>query len=242
MLTLTKFKRFLEIPDDTTSADGFLTDCINDAIGEANRVTNRALEYAEHTVYIDGSGSDILFLPDGPVIAVSEIKVWDGNDYTTDFFTSPDTVSNSIIYPGDFKIKLLKGYSFSQSALNYKITYTAGYLSADEWKASYAYLIGNQVVYNNNFYTCSTNHTSGSVFDVTKWTAVTGIESVPADLEKAIKYNAALIWYDSPAGKSMLGKTSDNIGGQSSKGAGYDFEKWREYYTKTYEAYRRHNI
>jgi hypothetical protein len=66
--------------------------------------------------------------------------------------------------------------------------------------------------------------------------------TVPADIHKAIKYNAAVIYYDSPAGQGWFMKQSANTGGHSSEGYTIGRDKMVEYYEKTYSAYRKVNI
>lgn len=240
MLTLSKLKGFLEIPEDRTEKDVILSEFIDDAIGEANRISGRMLEFSEHTVYLDGTGTDVIELGDAPVYNVTEMKYWNGEDYV-DLLEPGDTIEDIVLYPGGFKIKLKNAYVFYKGVLNIMVSYSAGYKWADEWKTGIAYLAGNHVIYNNQLYSCITPHASSSVFEAEKWLAES-VETVPGDLEKAIKYNASVLFYESPAGKNLLARTSENIGGASSKGTSYDFEAMREYYTKTYEAYRKMNV
>jgi hypothetical protein len=240
MLTLTKFKRFLEIPEERIEKDTVLQEFIDDAIGEANRVSCRTLEYSEHTIYLDGTGTEEIELTEAPVYNVTELKYWNGEDYVN-LLDSGDNIEDIVIYSGGFKIKLKEGYNFYKGVLNIMITYRAGYRWADGWAENTAYLIGNNVIYNNQLYECVTAHTSSSTFDITKWETLS-VEVTPPDLEKAIKYNAALIFYESPAGKNLLAKSSENLGGASSKGTNYDFGNMREYYIKTYESFRKTNI
>lgn len=240
MLTLSKLKRFLEIPEERTEKDDLLAEFIEDSIGEANRVSGRVLEFSDHTVYIDGTGTNVIELGDAPVYNVTELKYWNGEDYT-DLLEAGDTIEDVVIYPGGFKIKLKNSYLFYKGILNVMVSYSAGYKWADEWQTETEYLEGNIVIYNNQLYTCSVAHTSSSIFEPGNWQSESA-ETVPADLEKALKYNAAVLFYESPAGKNLLGRTSENIGGASSKGTSYDFEVMREYYTKTYESYRKINV
>lgn len=240
MLTLTKFKRFLEIPSDRVEKDELLGELIDDAIGEADRVSGRTLEFAEHTVYIDGNGNDSIDLADAPVYNVTELKFWNGEDYV-DLLDAGDTIEDNVIYTGGFKIKLKGGYVFPKGVLNILVVYSSGYKWADEWAGNTVYLEENIVIYNGQLYECTESHTSSLVFDLTKW-QVLSVETVPADLEKAVKYNAALLFNESPAGKNLYAKTAENIGGASSKGTNYDFDAMRGYYTKTYEAYRKVNL
>ncbi len=240
MLTLTKFKRFLEIPDDRIEKDMVLQEFIDDAIGESNRVSGRTLEFSEHTIYLDGTGNEEIELTEAPVYNVTELKFWNGEDYV-DLLDADDNIADTVVYQGGFRIKLKEGYRFYKGVLNIMITYNAGYKWADHWSANIVYLQGNHVVYNEQLYECTTAHTSSTTFDVTKWETLS-VEVTPPDLEKAIKYNAALIFYESPAGKNLLAKSSENLGGASSKGTNYDFENMREYYTKTYESFRKVNI
>lgn len=240
MLTLTKFKRFLEIPEERIEKDTVLQEFIDDAAGEANRISGRTLEFSEHTIYLDGTGSEELDLTESPVYNVTELKYWNGEDYV-ELLDPDDTLEDMVVYLGGFKIKLKEGYRFYKGVLNIMVTYSAGYKWADDWKVDSAYFIGNIVMYNDQLYECTTDHTAMLPFYEPHWDLLS-VETTPKDLEKAIKYNAALIFYESPAGKNLLAKSSENLGGASSKGTNYDFENMREYYTKTYESYRITNI
>jgi hypothetical protein len=240
MLTLTKFKRFLDIPEDRTEKDTLLQEFIADAIGEANRVSNRVLEFSEHTVYLDGTGTNEIDLTEAPVNEITELKYWNGEDYV-DLPDSGDTLEDIVIYPGGFKIQLRNNYMFYKGVLNIMVSFTSGYRWADEWRENTAYAEENIVIYNDVLYKCITAHTSSDTFDITKWEALDA-ELIPQDLEKAIKYNAALLFYESPAGKNLFAKSSENLGGASSKGTNYSFEEMRQYYMKTYEQYRKENI
>lgn len=239
MLTLTKFKAFLDIPPERTEKDSLLQEFIDDAIGEADRIANRTLEFSEHTIYLDGSGSNILELTEAPVQEVTELKYWNGEDYT-DLLDAGDTLEDIVEYTGGFSVCLKKNYLFCKGVLNIMVTFTSGYKWADDWKTNTAYLVDNLAVYNGNLYKCLTVHTSTGVFDNTKWEIEPAL-STPADLEKAIKYNAAIMFYESPAGKNLFAKSSENLGGASSKGTNYDFKAMRDYYISAYESYRKLN-
>ena len=61
-------------------------------------------------------------------------------------------------------------------------------------------------------------------------------------LAKAILYNAAMIFYESPQGKNYFAKTSENLGGASSKGTGFDFDAIKKEYIDLYNQNRVVNI
>jgi hypothetical protein len=203
MLTLAKFKAFLEIDAANTSKDDVLQSFIDDAIGEANRATDRKLQYQSHQVYLDGYGDNTLNLPQRPIVSVTSIKYYDGNEYTD--------LGATVIITGGYQI-MLTDKIFPCGKKNILIEFNAGYLWADEWIISHAYVIGDKVIYNNNLYICNTNN-NDAVFTIAKWDLAPA-EIVPADLEKAIKYMAAAEWYESPAGKEWFMKASENVGSQ----------------------------
>ncbi|KXK56253.1 MAG: hypothetical protein UZ05_CHB002000266 [Chlorobi bacterium OLB5] len=239
MLTLTKFKRFLGVDSSNTDKDVVYQEFINDAIGEAERTTNRVLKFNTVKVHLNGNGTDTLILPEWPVYRVTKLQYFNGSDFV-DIINSPDTIANSIRIINGYKIKFIKSYSFQCGVENIYLEFEAGYQFADEWVTGHAYLVGNNVVYNSQLYKCITAHTSGT-FDVTKWELLT-VELIPTDLEKAVKYNAAMIFYESPAGSGWFMKNSSNTGGQSSDGFTIGKDKMIDYYTRTYEAYRKRNI
>jgi hypothetical protein len=98
MLTLTKFKLFMDITEDRTEKDTLLQEFIADAIGEANRVSNRVLEFSEHTVYLDGTGTNEIDLTEAPVNEITELKYWNGEDYV-DLPDSGDTLEDIVRAP-----------------------------------------------------------------------------------------------------------------------------------------------
>lgn len=242
MLTLDKYKRFLGIATTETGRDTQLNEFIADAVGEAKRATNRKqLHYGLVQVYIDGSGTNELILPEFPVASVTVLKYWNGTEYTDIVTASGDTISNSLIIVQPYKIALNKGYTFPEGSNNIYAEFYAGYLWADAWAASKAYVLDNLAIYNSTLYKCTTAHTSASTFDATKWEAQT-VEVIPADLEKAVKYNAAMIFYESPAGMGWFMKQSSNVGGAAIDGFSISKDKMVDYYTATYNYYRKRNI
>jgi hypothetical protein len=236
MLTLAQIKVFLAITG--TADDAILNACIADAKGEADRATNRKLAYAERTVYLQGNGSNSLQLGQWPIAAVTTLQYFDGTNWI-DIVVSPDTITDSILILNAGRIEFIKPYWFPCSRI--KVVFNAGYLWGDAWAATTTYAVDDYVIYNNTLYKCITAHTSGATFTAANFEAQT-VEAVPADLEKAIKYNAAVIYYDSPAGQGWFMKGSANTGGQSSEGYTIRRDEMIKYYEKTYSAYRKVNI
>ncbi len=198
MFSLEKYKRFLSIAANNTDKDVFLQECIDFAVGEAERSTNRVLSYRLVKRYLSGDGSNTINLREYPVGLVTVLKYFDGSAYV-DILTSPDTISNSVVLVKPYKAAFIKDYCFACGTDNIYTEFYAGFKWAAAWAASKAYLVNDLVMYNSNMYICDTAHTSGSVFDASKW-SLHEVAVIPADLEKAMLYNAAMIFYESPAG------------------------------------------
>lgn len=211
MITLTQLKSFLSISLSETSKDALLEGFINDATSELNSLCSRKLDYMSHTEIINGTGGITLVLNNYPVSEVEKIEILNG-DVWENLFVSPDTFSNSAILLKEVGIiKLLKSYTFPKGERNISVNYSAGYKWADEWKAGTAYEIDDSVRYNNSIYKCIEAHTSGIVFDDTKW-VLDPAKAVPELLRKAVKYLAVKQFYESPAGKNLFMKTSESFG------------------------------
>lgn len=211
MITLTQLKHFLSISLSDTSKDEQLNGFIRDAISELNSLTSRRLDYALQTEILDGTGGVTIVLNNYPVTEVEKIEfLCDAN--WEDLFTAPDDFSNSAVLLKEVGIiKLLKSYVFPKDERNIKVTYSAGYKWAEEWKAETAYSVDEMVRYSNVIYTCKEAHTSGTSFDETKWDTDSA-KAVPELLARAVKYLAAKQFYESPAGKNLFMKLSESRG------------------------------
>src|SRR5437870_4119312 len=96
MLTLTKFKRFLEISPANTTKDEFLLECISSAVQEINGLVNRRLDFAVRKETINGSGNKFGYLGSYPVSAVNTLQHSTYNGFT-DIIISPDTIADTLL-------------------------------------------------------------------------------------------------------------------------------------------------
>lgn len=222
MITINDFKQFLEIDPANTSKDDLLQECISGAVAEINSLTNRLLDSGSRQEIFDGNGTQFAFLKDFPVSQITVLQVRTSDGFT-DIIKAPDTIDDSLTLIDGGKLCLLKGYTFPLGESNILAVYEAGYISADDWKQNTKYFVGDYTVYLNILYRCLTEHVAGITFeiDIVNWQQLT-IKPTPADLKKAVRYLAARNFYDSPSGKNIFLKRSENFGGAYSKSIVYD--------------------
>jgi len=219
MLSLNKLKTFLEISEENTSKDELLKACIAGAAAEFNGLVNRELDYKSRTETINGSGTRFAYLKNYPVGEVSALRVITNNS-SDDIIRPPDTISDSLMIFDTGILFLRKGYFFSKGEMNIQVEYESGYLDADDWKSGSKYFEKDRVKYNGIIYECIEAHIAEEIFDERLWTRLAAFPA-PDDLLKAIKYLAARQFYDSPAGKNLLAKKAESVGGLASKSIVY---------------------
>jgi hypothetical protein len=222
MITLSDFKKFLEIDPANTSKDDLLQECITSAVNEINSLTNRLLDSGLRREVFDGNGTQFAFLKDFPVSQITNLQARTPDGFT-DIIKTPDTINDSLNLIDGGKLCLLKGYIFPLGESNILAEYEAGYISADDWKPNTKYLEGVYVVYINILYRCLNDHISGGTFESESdyWQQLT-IKPAPADLKKAVRYLAAKNFYDSPSGKNIFLKRSESFPGAYSKSIVYE--------------------
>lgn len=219
MITLNSFKRFLDISADNTSKDKLLNDCISSAVGELNCMVNRELDYKLHKETINGSGNKFGYLANFPVISINVLQESTAEGLT-DIVLPPDNVKEITVLFDAGIIFLKKGYIFPHGEKNIYVEYESGFAAADAWEANIKYYVNELRVFNNIVYICIEEHIAGDSFDRDKWEEYAG-KPAPADIEKAVKYLAAKIFYESPAGKSIFMKRSEGTGGNVPKSIVY---------------------
>lgn len=100
----------------------FAINLINAASDRANTLTHRKLASRTHTsVKLDGSGRDIVVLPEYPVTAISELRI----DTAREFGASSIIDSDDYEYYEDGR--LFYPYIFPHARRCVQVTYTAGY-------------------------------------------------------------------------------------------------------------------
>jgi len=213
MITLNQLKQFLKIDLAAASQDTLLADFRSRAISEFNTMCNRSFEYGTCIEDIIGNGNDSVYLPNYPVHSITAIEVYNKNgDYTyVTLFDGSDTAANSTVINSEIgELIVTKGYAFT-SDQKIKVTYTAGYVSGDDWITNHGYVSNDYVRFNNRVYKCKTSHTSGTFTDdlnAGKWELA--LETLaPEDIQNAVLYLAAKFYYESPAGKNYFMKQTD---------------------------------
>ena len=189
-----------------------------------NAFCARSFEHSGYTEICSGTGGTTLVLENYPASAVSKVEIFKGESWD-DIFTPPDTFSGCALLLKEVGIiKLMRSYEFPKGEQNIRVTYSAGYKFADEWEPNRHFSAGNTARYNNIIYTCTEDHTSVTVFDETKWEADPA-KAVPESLAKAILHLSAKQFYESPAGKNLFMKSSENISDKQTNYKDIDIER-----------------
>ena len=84
-------------------------------------------------------------------------------------YTSKDSTKTGSAYLYDVRLDEVNG---TEPTLNELLNLDTTTKSKGTWKASTVYNIGDIVYLNGNSYICTTNHTSGTSFDSTKWSII----------------------------------------------------------------------
>lgn len=219
MLTLKKFKRFLEISPDNLTKDEFLQECISASVAELNGLVNRRLDFKIYSETINGSGNKFAYLSNFPVLKIKTLQLSTPDGFS-DIINQPDTISDSVLIFDAGIIFLKKGYIFPAGDKNIYAEYESGYAGADSWQINTKYNINEFTLYTGSIYRCIAEHISGETFDEDKW-QLTSAGLVPADLEKVLKYLAAKQFYESAAGKNLLLRKAETTGGNFSRSLVY---------------------
>lgn len=128
MITVAQLKTYLKIV--TSDKDAFLQTCIDRAVADVENYCNRKFTSGSYTQYSNGDNSNELFIKNYPVNSVTSLEWFDGFDEWNDILDSPDVPADSLFIISDInKIKLIKGYFFTNGCNNIKVVYTAGWAS-----------------------------------------------------------------------------------------------------------------
>jgi hypothetical protein len=232
MITLNQLKSFLSINLTETSLDKLLQSFIYNSVSELNALCARIFDHSTYTEIYSGSGGATIVLNYYPVTSVTKIEVFDGESWI-DLFSPPDTISDSAILLKEIGIiKLLGSYEFPKGEQNIRVLYIGGYKFADTWEPGRHYSISDTARYNNIIYICNEDHTSVQVFDESKWDADPA-KAVPESLAKAVLYLASKQFYESPAGKNIFMKTSEQTGDRQVNFKDIDIERIIHTYRNT---------
>lgn len=233
------------------SAETIALRCVNHAISQVNGYCNRDFRGGSYTDEFIASISNCAdsgtkyYTKNAPLNSVTSIEYFDENtsEYIT-IFASGDTISNSVkIMPGGI-LQLYNGYTFTTGTI-YRIIYNGGYASYTEWVTGAVYQVGNYVINNGNKYVCLTAHTAGTFatdLAAAKWELST-VEYIPYDVKMVCTEIAAWSFKKSYAsGAGLLGVSSNNLGGQSSQGTGFDPANLTTEHEKLLNKYRFINV
>lgn len=105
--------------DDRVWAEGL----INAASERANMISGRKLASRAATVKLDGTGGDVLLLPEYPVTAIAEVKLDTARAFGTDTVLDAD---DYVLYE-DGRLYFPSGLPSARQCV--QITYTAGYVT-----------------------------------------------------------------------------------------------------------------
>ena len=141
LTTLARVKERLGFASSNTTWDDLLNSLISEISARAKDITGRVLTEATYTEYYDGTGTDTLYLRQGPLVSVSSVySVSYGSDgiggrtETTSLLDSSSYVPDGLRsegWRGCGKIRLLGG-TWTSGTRNWKVTYTAGYDTVPE--------------------------------------------------------------------------------------------------------------
>jgi len=141
LTTLARVKERLNLASSNTTWDDLLNSLISEISNKAKDITGRVLTEATYTEYYDGTGTDTLYLRQGPLVSVSSVySVSYGSDGAGGRSESTSLLdpSNYVLdglrdenWRGCGKIRLLGG-TWTEGVRNWKVTYTAGYDTVPE--------------------------------------------------------------------------------------------------------------
>jgi len=141
LTTLARVKERLGFASSNTTWDDLLNSLISEISNKAKDITGRVLTEATYTEYYDGTGTDTLYLRQGPLVSVSSVySVSYGSDGAGGRSESTSLLdpSNYVLdglrdenWRGCGKIRLLGG-TWTEGVRNWKVTYTAGYDTVPE--------------------------------------------------------------------------------------------------------------
>ena len=147
LTSLARVKERLGLASSNTTWDDLLNSLISEISYKAQDITGRVLTEATYTEYYDGTGTDTLYLRQGPLVSVSAVYSVsygsDGAGGRTEE-TSELDASNYVLdglrsenWRGCGKIRLLGGV-WTEGVRNWKVTYTAGYDTVPEGLVHFA--------------------------------------------------------------------------------------------------------
>jgi len=126
LISVETLEEYLSLDGDVWGAEDhdFAVGLINAASQRANTLTARKLKSREYAdVRLDGTGSDILLLPEYPVTAVSEVRIDSSRELGDDTILESDEYE----YYEDGRLYVPAGIPRSRRCV--MITYTAGYVT-----------------------------------------------------------------------------------------------------------------
>jgi hypothetical protein len=130
IISLADMKAYLGIESTDTDNDDVIEDMINACGTMFDNEVNRKLEAQTYTIYMDGTGTQSIFVPSYPIISITSVNI------DSDRVFGSDTLVNSgdyVFYPDTGEICFFKAdypvrhTSFSRGRQNVKVVYVGGY-------------------------------------------------------------------------------------------------------------------
>jgi len=124
LVSVATLESYLGVSGETWDSDeqDFGINLINAASARANVITGRQLASRTHTdIILDGSGRDIVVLPEYPVTDVAELRV----DTARSFGATSVIDTDDYEYYDDGRLCYWSGFPLARRCV--KVTYTAGY-------------------------------------------------------------------------------------------------------------------
>lgn len=127
LVSVSDCKTWLGISSTDTSNDDIIEDIIESVTDQFANELNRNLEVSTYTVYLDGTGTDSIFLPVYPIVSITSIHVDPDRVYGADTLLSTD----DYIYYSETGEISRTGYGyFSKGKQIIKVVYVGGYTTS----------------------------------------------------------------------------------------------------------------
>lgn len=239
-MTLAEIRKYLQLQDTDTVHDELLSSFIDATVTEIETRCNRSLCFGQYvTTIINNVSHNTITIPVTPVHSVSEIRYFDGEQYS-DLFD--DAVSNHIRIMSDIgMVKLNDGLSVRNLDLQvvhesgYKFKHCVGTISIDAGSLNVdgvgtlfttELAVGDKIVVNGvtrvvATITDNTNMTINQSLESNVSGATYVVNNFPDDLRNVAVKIASYMFLESPHAENFLHRSSGNFNLNSGAGDVY---------------------